>query len=46
MQSGVSLAQYDRDMQAEPEWGVTPEAHNIGASFSNSILQSFGFGGN
>jgi hypothetical protein len=46
MMSGVSLAQYDRDMQAEPEFGKTPEAHTIGADFANTFFQSFGFGGN
>lgn len=46
MTSGVSQAQYERDLQAEPEWGNTTEARDIGASFSKSILQSFGFGGN
>ena len=42
----VSLSAWDRMMQGMPEWAVTPEAHNIGADFTNTILSSFGFGGN
>jgi hypothetical protein len=42
---GMSLAEFDRDMQGEPEWGLTEEAGEIGADFTQTILRSFGFGG-
>lgn len=46
MTSGISQAQYERDLQADPEWAVTREAHDTGATFAKTILSSFGFGGN
>jgi hypothetical protein len=42
---GMSLAEFDRDMQGEPEWGLTPEAGDMGADFTQTILRAFGFGG-
>lgn len=44
--SGKTLADWDREMQGEAEWGKTEEAHNIAADFTKTILGSFGFGGN
>jgi hypothetical protein len=44
--SGKTLADWDREMQGEAEWGKTEEAHNIAADFTKTILSSFGFGGN
>jgi hypothetical protein len=43
---GTTLADWDRQMQGEVEWGKTEEAHNIAADFTKTILSSFGFGGN
>lgn len=43
--SGMTLADFKRAMQAKPEWARTEEAHNTAADFTNTILQSFGFGG-
>lgn len=40
-----SQADFMREMQANPLWRKTEEAHNIAADFTNTILQSFGFGG-
>lgn len=42
---GVSLDQYDRELQAKPEWRTTAEAHKVANDFANNILSSFGFGG-
>ena len=43
--AGKSIADYDREMQAEDEWGFSQEAGEIGADFTQQILRSFGFGG-
>lgn len=43
--SGKSIADYDREMQGEEEWGKTEEARNMGADFTQTILRAFGFGG-
>ena len=40
-----SQADFMREMQANPLWGKTEEAHNIAADFTQTILRSFGFGG-
>ena len=42
---GISLDQYDRELQAKPEWRTTAEAHKVANDFANNILSSFGFGG-
>lgn len=44
--NGVNLSAWDKIMQGMPEWAKTPEAHNTAADFANTILTSFGFGGN
>ena len=43
--AGKSIADYDREMQGEDEWGFSEEAGEIGADFTQQILRSFGFGG-
>lgn len=43
--AGKSIADYDREMQGEEEWGFTEEARNMGADFTQTILRAFGFGG-
>jgi len=45
LNSGKSIAQFDRDMQAKPEWGLTPEAHSITNDFTTTFLKSFGLVG-
>jgi hypothetical protein len=44
--SGKTLADWDKEMQGEAEWGKTDEARNIASDFTREILSSFGFGGN
>jgi len=41
----LSVADFNRKMQANPLWGKTEEAHNTATDFINTILSSFGFGG-
>ena len=41
----VSTADFSRQMQANPLWRQTEEAHNTAADFANTILKSFGFMG-
>jgi len=40
-----STADFTRQMQANPLWRQTEEAHNTAADFANTILKSFGFMG-
>ena len=40
-----STADFTRQMQANPLWRQTEEAHNTSADFANTILKSFGFMG-
>lgn len=40
-----SQADFLREMQANPLWRKTEEAHNVAADFASTILKSFGFGG-
>jgi len=42
---GRTLSDFNMDMQAKPEWRLTPEAHNATTDFTNTILSAFGFGG-
>jgi hypothetical protein len=42
---GRTLNDFNMDMQARPEWRLTPEAHNATTDFTNTILSAFGFGG-
>lgn len=42
---GVSLADFERQLQKKPEWRTTEEAHKVANDFANTILKSFGFGG-
>ena len=42
---GETLGDFNIRMQSKPEWKLTPEAHETGADFANTILQSFGFMG-
>jgi hypothetical protein len=42
---GTSVGDFDIEMQKKPEWRLTPEAHEIGTDFSNTILKSFGLMG-
>jgi len=44
--SGKTLADWDKEMQGEAEWGKTDEARNIASDFTRDILSAFGFGGN
>jgi hypothetical protein len=41
----LSTADFTRQMQANPLWRQTEEAHNTTADFANTILKSFGFMG-
>jgi len=41
----ISTADFSRQMQANPLWRQTEEAHNTAADFANTILKSFGFMG-
>jgi len=43
---GISVSDFNRQLQADPRWRTTDEAHNVAADFANTILTSFGFGGN
>jgi hypothetical protein len=42
----LNMADYERQLQADPQWRKTAEAHQVADNFTNTILQSFGFGGN
>lgn len=42
---GISVNAFNKELQGKPEWRLTEEAQNIGADFTSTILQSFGFGG-
>jgi HAMP domain-containing protein len=42
----LDTATFERQLQADPRWRNTAEAHNVAADFANTILTSFGFGGN
>ena len=42
---GMSVSDFNRQMQADPLWRKTEEAQNVAADFASTILQSFGFGG-
>jgi hypothetical protein len=41
----MSTAEFSRQMQANPLWRQTDEAHDVAADFANTILKSFGFMG-
>jgi hypothetical protein len=41
----LSTADFTRQMQANPLWRQTEEAHNTAADFADTILKSFGFMG-
>ena len=41
----MSTADFTRQMQANPLWRQTAEAHDVAADFANTILKSFGFMG-
>jgi hypothetical protein len=41
----MSLSDFDRQLQAKPEWRETEEAHRVANDFASTILKSFGFGG-
>jgi hypothetical protein len=41
----MSTAEFSRQMQANPLWRQTQEAHDVAADFANTILKSFGFMG-
>ena len=41
----MSTAEFTRQMQANPLWRQTQEAHDTAADFANTILKSFGFMG-
>lgn len=42
---GVSLSDFERQLQGRPEWRTTEEAHRVANDFATTILKSFGFGG-
>jgi hypothetical protein len=42
----LNMADFERQLQADPQWRKTAEAHQAATDFTNTILQSFGFGGN
>jgi hypothetical protein len=42
----LSMADYERQLQGDPLWARSAEAHTAANDFTNTILQSFGFGGN
>ena len=41
----MSTADFTRQMQANPLWRQTAEAHDVAADFANTILKSFGMMG-
>ena len=41
----ISTAEFTRQMQSNPLWRQTDEAHDVAADFANTILKSFGFMG-
>ena len=43
--AGKSTTDFEKEMQAKPEWRLTQEAHDVAADFTQTILRSFGFGG-
>lgn len=43
---GISISDWNQEMQGEAEWAFTDEANDIGADFTQTILSAFGFGGN
>lgn len=43
--AGKSTTDFEKEMQAKPEWRLTKEAHDVAADFTQTILRSFGFGG-
>lgn len=43
--SGMSLSEFERQLQRKPEWRTTEEAHKVANDFASTILKSFGFGG-
>jgi len=42
----LNMSDFERQLQADPLWRKTAEAHQVATDFTNTILQSFGFGGN
>jgi len=42
----LNMSDFERQLQADPRWRRTAEAHQTATDFTNTILQSFGFGGN
>lgn len=42
---GMNVNDFNVQLQGKPEWRLTPEAHNVAADFTSTILRSFGFGG-
>jgi hypothetical protein len=45
LSKGVSISDFNRALQAKPEWRTTEEAHTITNDYAQKILSSFGFGG-
>ena len=43
--NGENINSFETRMQGKPEWRLTPQAHNVAADFTSTILRSFGFGG-
>ena len=41
----LSTSDFNRQMQANPLWRQTQEAHDTASDFANTILKSFGFMG-
>jgi hypothetical protein len=41
---GLSIDQFNQEMQAKPEWGFTEEAHNVAADFISTIGRMWGRG--
>ena len=42
--SGKTLADFDRELQADPLWRKTDEARKLSADFTSTMLKTFGLG--
>jgi hypothetical protein len=45
LSKGISISDFNRALQAKPEWRTTDEAHTVANNYAQKILSSFGFGG-
>jgi hypothetical protein len=45
VRQGKTIDQYNQELQADPLWRKSDEAHQSATQFANTILSAFGFGG-